>query len=1006
MLSPVVYQILQDPSGVLWLATGDGLSRFDGNPFVHFTATDGLPHDSISALGEDAQGHLWVAASGHLPFAQRGLCRYDGTRFDHYTAADGLASDGVLGLWIDPDGVLWVGTTSGLSRYEDQRFQAITQGDGQPLEGVTSLCPDPHGRLWIGTQAGLCVKEGERVTRWDPEEGGFRDRIWRCMADRQGRVWVGGPEGVRVYDGPRWEPFPVQEGLGTSGAMPLFEDREGRIWLAAFPEGVLCWDGTGFTAFTRYDGLANNQVEGGLQDRDGSIWIATNGGGVSRYDGHPFQHVTTAEGLLADGLTFVRQDRQGHLWVGTFRGVCRYDGQAWTAVAPASHWRSAWIDWLEDRQGRVWGVTHSGEVQCREEGAWITVRPAPEHSFNTGSLAEDGLGHLWCANGEPGVLRYDGHRWTRFTPADGLVDEAVRLVWTDREGRVWLGTMHGGVSRYEASRFVTVTAGEALGYRCLLALFVDRDGALWAGTEGGGVSRYDGSEWATFTTADGLAGNRVLAIIQDATGRIWFGTQGGGVSLYDGRVFQTLSQQDGLSNDVVKDLQPDSEGGMWLATEGGLTRYRSGRRRPTVRLREVIGDQPYGPVAELTLSVSQAFVRFAFQGSSFTTRPEGMVYVYCLEGHDLDGQVTRQRQVTYAHLAQGSYTFQVKAVDRDLNYSEPIRVAVQVTPDPRLEGWQAALKQSGGGGEFVGQSAALRRVLAQLAQAAQADVTVLILGETGTGKGLAARTVHEGSRWKDGPFLPINCGAITEGLVESELFGHEKGSFTGAHARQLGKVELAAGGTLFLDEIGDLPLEVQVKLLHLLEERTFERVGGSETLTSAVRVIAATNRDLEQMVEEGRFRADLFFRLNVFSVRLPSLRDRREDIPALVDHFMTPMAAHLHKEVNGVTSAALALLKDFAWPGNVRELKNAVERAVIVCAGKQIQAEDLALGMPEPEGDAVDRMTLAQHERQYIRQVLEETGGVIKGPEGAAGILGLPESTLRGRLKKLGLERP
>ena len=367
--------------------------------------------------------------------------------------------------------------------------------------------------------------------------------------------------------------------------------------------------------------------------------------------------------------------------------------------------------------------------------------------------------------------------------------------------------------------------------------------------------------------------------------------------------------------------------------------------------------------------------------------------------------MTRQRQVTYPGLEQGAYTFWVKAVDRDLNESEPIRMAVQVTPDPWIEGWQAALKQSSGGGEFVGRSAALRQVLAQLGQAAQAEVTVLILGETGTGKGLAARTVHEGSPRKAGPFVQVNCGAIAEGLVESELFGHEQGSFTGAHARQLGKVELAAGGTLFLDEIGDMPLDLQVKLLRLLEERTFERVGGSETLEAAVRVIAATNRDLEQMVQEGSFRADLFYRLNLFPVRLPPLRDRREDIPELVDHFMTPMAAHLRKEVNGVTSAALALLKDFAWPGNVRELKNTVERAVIVCAGKQIQAADLALGMPELEGEAADWVTLEEHERQYIQQVLAETGGTIKGPRGAAALLGLPASTLRGRLKKLGIER-
>jgi transcriptional regulator with GAF, ATPase, and Fis domain len=446
---------------------------------------------------------------------------------------------------------------------------------------------------------------------------------------------------------------------------------------------------------------------------------------------------------------------------------------------------------------------------------------------------------------------------------------------------------------------------------------------------------------------------------------------------------------------------------MWLGTEGGVTHYRSQATPPSVRLQEV-ADQPYAAEDILRVPESPPGVRVTFQGHSPTTGPEGLVYVYQLQGHEAEPQVAREGQVTYRGLPCGEYTFQVKAVDGDLNYSPPATVELQVTPDPRVEGLQQALKESCAAEEFVGGSAALRQVLQQLAQGAQAEATVLILGETGTGKGLAARTVHEGSARKDGPFLPVNGGNLTENLAETELFGHEKGSFTGAHARKLGKVELAAGGTLFLDEIGDLPPGVQGKLLRLLEERTFERLGGETTRTADVRVIAATNRDLKQMVAEERFRADLFYRLNPFPVRLPPLRDRREDIPALVDHFMTPMAAHLHKEVNGVTSEALALLKGFAWPGNVRELKNVVERAVIVCRGPTIGKTDIVLGgeAREAEPPPEELVSLDEHERQYILQVLERTDWVVRGPQGAAAILGKHEATLRNRMKKLGIRRP
>jgi transcriptional regulator with GAF, ATPase, and Fis domain len=403
-----------------------------------------------------------------------------------------------------------------------------------------------------------------------------------------------------------------------------------------------------------------------------------------------------------------------------------------------------------------------------------------------------------------------------------------------------------------------------------------------------------------------------------------------------------------------------------------------------------------------------------YHGVSWQQPSQPLLYETWLQGYEADWQkATRGLRVGYTDLPVGEYTFQVRALDGELNASDPASLHLSIVPDPRLEAWQAAVRQSAPRGEFVGQSAAVQRVLAQLVQAGQTEVTVLLLGETGTGKGLAARTLHEHSGRRDGPLVQVSCGALPEGLVESELFGHERGAFTGAHARQLGKVELAEGGTLFLDEIGDLPLALQGKLLRLLEEHTFERVGGTQTWRATARVVAATNRDLEQMVREQTFRADLYYRLNPFLVRLPPLRERREDLPALVDHFLGPMALHLHKGVRGITAEALEVLKGWSWPGNVRELKNVVERAVIGCKGPLLQVADL--GLEREGGTAAERVvegsegawvTLEEHERRYLRQVLAKTGGVIRGANGAAAILGIPESSLRWRLKKLGIEKP
>jgi transcriptional regulator with GAF, ATPase, and Fis domain len=271
---------------------------------------------------------------------------------------------------------------------------------------------------------------------------------------------------------------------------------------------------------------------------------------------------------------------------------------------------------------------------------------------------------------------------------------------------------------------------------------------------------------------------------------------------------------------------------------------------------------------------------------------------------------------------------------------------------------------------------------------------------------LAARTLHDLSPRHQKPFVSVPCGAVPEPLIESELFGHEKGAFTGAVGRRLGKVELAQGGTLFLDEIGDMPLTAQVKLLRLLEERTFERVGGSQVRRADVRVVAATNRDLRWMVREGRFRQDLYFRLQGYELLLPPLRQRREDIRLLALYFVGPNAAHLHKQITGLSAAAEAALVAHDWPGNVRELRHAIERAVVVCPGPTIEVAHLQLGGPVVGGEAPEKgMSLAENERGHIRAVLEATHWRISGPQGAATILGVPESTLRTRMKKLGIQQ-
>jgi formate hydrogenlyase transcriptional activator len=311
--------------------------------------------------------------------------------------------------------------------------------------------------------------------------------------------------------------------------------------------------------------------------------------------------------------------------------------------------------------------------------------------------------------------------------------------------------------------------------------------------------------------------------------------------------------------------------------------------------------------------------------------------------------------------------------------------------------------------DIVGRSSALSAVLSQVEIVAPTESTVLILGETGTGKELIARAIHNFSSRQDRPFVKLNSAAIPSGLLESELFGHEKGAFTGAIAPRIGRFELAHGGTLFLDEVGDIPLEIQPKLLRVLQEQEFERLGSTRTMRVDVRVIAATNADLAQRLADKQFRHDLYYRLNVFPILIPPLRDRREDIPVLVRHFLQQYGRRMKKEIETIPDKTMKALLEYDWPGNIRELENFIERLVILSRGPELELPlgELAPGRKFLAAISVDNfITLEEAQRGHIVRTLKDTNWVIGGPAGAAARLGTKRTTLQYRMKKLGIIRP
>ena len=1063
--SSLIFALLQDRQGHLWIATyQEGVCRYDGSQFTTFTMDDGLGDNSIIAMLEDSQGRIWFGPMGNeLPSTRGGLSYYDGERFAVFSVEDGLVDNATWSILEDRRGHLWFTSDKGASRYDGHQFTPFTTTNGIADNYILRLVEDRRGHLWfIHGENGMTRYDGQQFIPYGKADGLAHDAVYAALEDSRGNMWFTTEAGISRYDGQQFTSFTGNGDLGCGKLASILEDRHGHLWFSTKDQGVLryngrqfehlgpaggalcpmledqvgtlwfidmhttvskntfhLYNGVDFTPLTSNDGLAHNRIECLVASREGHIWAGTWGGGLNRYDGSHFTSFTTDDGLGYGRVEILCQDQQGHLWFGTWGGgLNRYDdNRIETFTTDDGLGDNQFWSILEDSQGRMWFGTFEGGVSYYDGKNFTTFTTDDGLADNSvWAICEDRRGHMWFGTQKGGISHYDGKNFTTFTTDDGLADNGVWSIVEDQQGHIWCSIFNNGIARYDGEKFTTFTTDDGLAHNQVWYLLIDSQGHLWCATWGGGVSCYDGEKFTNFTTDDGLAHNSVRTMCEDSRGHMWFGTYGAGISRYDGRVFQNVSRKDGLVHDAVQHIIQARDGAMWIATEGGVTCYRPPDRPPSIRLKGIIADQNYESVDTLSIPSSQQFAIFEFQGSSFTTHPDWLVYVYRLSGYDDDWRTSYTPRAEYRNLPVGTYTLLFRAVDRDLNYSVPAKVELVVHPDARedrIEALEAQLSQPQGTEQFLGQSTALQNMLQQIHAVADTDVTALILGETGTGKGLVARAIYSLSSRRDHSFIQVNCGAIPEGLVESELFGHEKGAFTGAIARKIGRFELADGGTLFLDEIGDLPLESQRVLLQVLQDGTFHRVGGQEEIRVDVRVLAATNRDLQVAMQEGTFREDLFFRLSVFALDLPPLRERREDVPLLIHYFVEQFAQHLHRPVPEIDTAVLTYLQNYAWPGNVRELEHLVQRAILVCHDNVIRLTDIPLlegtsrsTIAAEQRDATAIMALDDQEKQLIERALKAANWIVYGDRGAARLLSVHPERLRAKMRKYSLKRP
>ncbi|MDE2705380.1 MAG: sigma 54-interacting transcriptional regulator, partial [Gemmatimonadota bacterium] len=834
--------IAEDQDGRLLFGTlGGGLAAYDGRGFQVYTTEHGLPSNDIVSLQPQADGSMRVLTGAGMGWFAEGRC------VERVTEIAGQSIGRVFDMATDAAGTTWLATMMrGVISLDGRHLSA---GNGA-MQWPWKFAQDTSGLLWIafryvGTEAVIgrydpdsqqldfikadAAIEGTEAVNHGTRHVRLDDRGWLWMTRR----------GVLVYDGEEWHLFSAGlPDIHFSDARLTYEDREGNIWVGLWSGGLVFCDPVSVQLYTEADGLPDREVQQLSEDHQGRVWIGTMGGLACLEDGR-IRPVETGNKISELAI-----DRAGEVWRGSSENeVIKGVGKEAQVIEVAKNQNAEEIILYPDQDGRMRVGTTGGCFGRIEDDRFIAEKQGPT---NCRIALQDSEGTLWV----------------------GSYGETPALHYCNKGGH------------FHASDIAGI---ETVGY---VSALCDYEGTLWIGTANGLFAfDYRAQQVRRFTADQGdLSVNGIMALVADPQQEcLWIGTSGGGVLKYDGRVFQSIRLGKSTLENIVEAILRDSRGRLWFGTRAGLIAYQPSDTPPGIVIRQVMAGRLLEMPQAVSCPDSTPEIQFRFQGLSFRSGAEQMRYSHRLVGHGPAEEwsaFTSSNRVSYNRVPAGQFHFEVRALDRDGLMSEVVSLDVQVFPDEksvRLQRLEHMLQDADQ--DFLSQSQAMTQLLGEVAQMAETDMTMLVMGETGVGKGVLAQRIHSLSRRRGQPFVALNCGSLPAGLIESELFGHERGAFTGAVKRHIGCFERANYGTLFLDEIGDLPLEAQRALLRILENHYLTRVGGEQSIPVDVRVIAATNKDLKEAIEAGTFREDLFYRLSAWPVKLPPLRERREDIP-------------------------------------------------------------------------------------------------------------------------------
>lgn len=1055
--------IYQDRVGRLWIGTsGGGLNCLTVVPdksdshfqpaFTRFqfdsTNSNTLSHNDVRAIAEDHRGNLWIGTFGgglnRLTFSAGSQPEIRFARYQANSQTPGsLSSNFVLSILKDSHKTMWVGTDgNGLNKLNFPDSENSEPGftcfqndrtDNQSLSSnrIYALFEDRSGVLWIGTYGAGINKVNLKQKKFlhyesvpDNSNSLNHPIVWAIYEDRFGVLWIGTNDG----------------GLNRLERNPRTGEPLRYTYFTNNPDNS--------------HSLSHNSVRVICEDHAGDFWIGTNGGGLNWF--HPennseslvFKHFRAdpdnPHSLSDDKIRAIYEDRKGNLWIGTLGGglnqlirpeagdnsfrFVHYRHHPENAKSLSSDFVRAIC---EDQQGDLWIGTQGG-------------------GLNQLSLAEQ-------QKVEPEFIHFKNDPENPAT----LSNDYVFSILEDSDGSLWIGTFGGGLNKFNraSGTFSCFRKEDGLPSNAIYGILAEpkhahRPGYFWLSTNNG-LSRFNPQtgEFRNYSLRDGLQSNEFNggAYFMSRRGEFFFGGINGfnaffpediidnpfipPVVITDFKLFNAsvpIDRNESGDKILTKSIVESSE--ITLSYSQNVFSFEFAALDFTIPEKNQFRYQMAGFDEDWVQSGARNFV-------TYTNLNPGE-YTFKLSGSNNDGvwnETGTSLKIIITPPFWQTWWFRIISAlivvltglglyRKRVNAMEARRKLLEIQVDEKTkaaEALQNALSEverlknrlqaeniylqdeirlEHNFSDIICYGEPFKIVLQKVEQVAATDATVLILGESGTGKELLARAIHSISNRSKRPLVKVNCAALPASLIESELFGHEKGAFTGATSRKTGRFELADGGTIFLDEIGDLPIELQAKLLRVLQDGEFERLGSSATISVDVRVIAATNHELEKEVKINQFRPDLFYRLNVFPIKCPPLRERKEDIPLLVKHFIKKYGNRLGRKIESIPKNVIEQLSDYPWPGNVRELENIIERAVIISHGKNLVLGDWLpkLDLPEDDGSLI---SLEDNERRHILAALEKTDWRVSGEKGAARILGINPKTLESRMKKLNISR-